>query len=246
MKIIAELHAHSGDYCWHAKDTIDQQIPAAIAMGFKYYASTNHAPILDDGTPTMFYLENLNRKYDGIKFLAGMEADLRDLRGGLDVAQCDLLRLDFVIASMHNCCISPNYSDYTYALVQLAKNPAIDCLGHIARDPDYKYDLDTVLKAVKENGKMVEFNNSSIEESERADACGHVMDRCAALGVNCIVTSDAHSIKELGNYRMALEMLEEKKFPEELVINASEERLEAFLARRKAEKQAAYAELYRA
>jgi len=244
MKIIAELHTHSSDYCWHAKNTIDEQIPVARDMGFKYYASTNHAPILDDGTPTMFYLNNLNRKYDGIKFLAGMEADLRDLHGGLDVAQADLLRLDFVIASIHNLCIEPECGDFTYALVQLAKNPAIDCIGHIARYPDYKYDLETVLKAVKENGKMIEFNNSSIEESGRKDACGHVADRCAALGINSIVTSDAHSIKELGNHKMALEMLKEKNFPEELVINASEERLEAFLTRRKAEKKVAYNALF--
>ena len=173
-----------------------------------------------------------------------METDLRDLHGGLDVAQADLLRLDFVLTSMHNCCISCDYPDYTPALLKVVENPAIDCLGHIARDPDYTYDLDTVLKAVKANGKLVEFNNASIEYDDSGERCGRVMDRCAELGVECVVTSDAHNIDQVGNYRMALEMLEEKNFPEELVINASEERLEKFLARRKEEKKKAYAELF--
>lgn len=246
MKIIAELHAHSGDYCWHAKDNIDIQVQRAKEMGLKYYASTNHAPILDYGTPTVFYTDNLNRKYDGIKFLAGMEADLRDLHGGLDVAQADLLRLDFVLTSMHNCCIRPDYPDYTHALIKVVENPAIDCLGHIARDPDYTYDLDAVLKAVKANGKLVEFNNASIEYDDSGERCGHVMDRCAELGIECIVTSDAHSAEQVGNYKMALEMLKEKNFPEELIVNADEQKLEAFLARRREEKDKAYAELFRA
>ena len=246
IKIIAELHAHSGDYCWHAKNTIDEQVERAKELGFKYYASTNHAPILDYNTPTTFYLNNRFRKYDGIKFLSGMEADLRDLHGGLDVAQVDLLCLDFVIVSMHNCCIECTYPDYTSALIKVAENPAVDCLGHIARDPDYVYDLDAVLTAVKANGKLVEFNNASIEYDGSGERCSRVMDRCAALGVNCIVTSDAHENSQIGKHQMALDMLEEKSFPEHLIVNASEERLEEFLSRRKAEKEAAYAELFKA
>ncbi len=244
MKIIAELHTHSGDYCRHAQNTIDEQVERAREMGFKYFASTNHAPILDYNTPTTFYMNNLYRKYDGIKFLAGMEADLRDLHGGLDVAQRDLLRLDFVIVSMHDCCLESHYPDYTHALIKLTENPAVDCLGHIARDSNYHYDLDKVLNAVKANGKLVEFNNASIESDGSGERCGRVMDRCAALGVNCIVTSDAHENSQIGRHQMALEMLEEKNFPEELVVNASEERLDAFLARRKAEKKAAYDALF--
>ncbi len=246
MKIIAELHTHSGEYCWHAQNTIDEQVERAKELGFKYYASTNHAPILDYKTPTTFYMDNVSRKYEGITFLAGIEADLRDLHGGLDLAQCDLLRLGFVIVSMHRGSIAPTYPDYTHALIKVAENPAVDCLGHIARDGKYHYDLDEVLKAVKENGKLIEFNNYSIDDIERHKECGHVMDRCAALGVNCVVTSDAHSSWQIGHHGLAVKMLEEKNFPEELVINASEERMEEFLTRRKAEKKAAYAELFKA
>ncbi len=244
MKIIAELHTHSSDYCWHAKNTIDEQVEHAREMGFKYFASTNHGPILDDNTPTTFYMNNLYRKHEGIKFLAGMEADLRDLHGGLDVAQRDLLRLDFVIASIHTLCLDTGYPDYTNTLVKAAENPAVDCLGHIARYPEYNYDLDKVLKAVKENGKLIEINNSSIEESGRGDACGQVIDKCAELGIGCIVTSDAHKNSEIGNHSAALELIKQRSFPEELVINASEERLEAFLARRKKEKKVAYGALF--
>lgn len=244
MKIIAELHAHSGDYCWHAKDNIDIQVQRAKEMGFKYYASTNHAPILDYGTPTVFYTDNLNRKYDGIKFLAGMEADIRDLYGGFDMSQVDLLELDFVIASIHS--LPLGLPDYTNAYVKAAENPAVDCLGHIARDPDFPCDIETVLKAVKANGKLVEFNDASISDANRrrVKECGAVMDMCAKLGVDSIVTTDAHSLDRLGNNAVTLKLLEDKNFPEELIVNASEERMEAFLTRRKEEKKKALDALF--
>lgn len=244
MKIIAELHTHSNEYCDHAGSSIPEFAAAAKEMGLKYLATTNHGPMLDDGTPSVFYMRNIGREFDGIKFLAGIEADLRDLRGGLDLAQRDLLRLDFVIVSMHGCCIEMDLPDYTGALVALAENPAVDCLGHIARDAEYRYDLDTVLNAVKANGKLVEFNNASVDGRDRSAACGHVMDRCAALGVESIVTSDSHAVKTLGNHRVVLKMLEEKNFPEHLIVNASEERMENFLSRRKKEKKAAYDALF--
>ena len=244
MKIIAELHTHSSEFCDHATHTIDELVAVAREMGFKYFATTNHGPVADRGTPITFYLDNIGREFEGIKFLSGVEADLRDLHGGLDFAQRDLLKLDFVIASMHGSCIETGYPDYTRALVALAENPAVDCLGHIARTPEYVYDLEAVLAAVKANGKLIEFNNSTIVNTPSAPACGHVMDRCAALGINCIVTNDAHFPHIIGHYEKTIEMLEERSFPEELIVNADEGRMEKFLACRKEEKKKAYDALF--
>ena len=243
MKIIAELHTHTSDYCGHASATIDQFVEDAKKKGFKYYAATNHSPVID-GAPSRFYLDNLERNYDGIKFLAGIEADIRDIHGGLDMCQADLLELDFVIASIHM--LPLNLKDYTNAYVKAAENPAVDCLGHIARDPDFPCDIETVLKAVKANGKLVEFNDASISDANRrrVKECGAVMDLCAKMGVESIVTTDAHSLDRLGNNHVTVKLLEDKNFPEELVINASEERMEAFLTRRKEEKKKARKALF--
>jgi len=244
MKIIAELHTHTSDYCTHASATIDQFVEAAKKKGFKYYAATNHSAVGDTATPFNFYLDNLKRHYDGIKFLAGIEADIRDLHGGFDMCQADLLSLDFVIASIH--ILPRDLPDYTNAYVKAAENPAVDCLGHIARDCDYPCDIETVLKAVKANGKLVEFNDASISDANRrrVKECGEVMDLCAKLSVDSIVTTDAHSLSRLGKNAVTLKLLEEKNFPEHLIINADEGRMEKFLARRKEEKKKAYAELF--
>ncbi len=244
MKIIAELHTHTSDYCCHAGATIDQFVEEAIKKGFKYYAATNHSPIVDTQAPIHFYLDNLERHYDGIKFLAGIEADIRDLHGGFDMCQHDLLSLDFVIASIHF--LPLGLPDYTNAYVKAAENPAVDCLGHIARDPDFPCDIETVLNAVKANGKLVEFNDASISHPKRSRAkeCGAVMDACARLGVEAIVTTDAHSLDRLGDNEVTIKLLEDKNFPEHLIINADEGRMESFLARRKEEKEKAIDALF--
>ena len=59
MKIIAELHTHTNEYCDHAGSSIEEFIEAAKAKGFKYYAATNHSAIIDTRTPHTFYLDNL-------------------------------------------------------------------------------------------------------------------------------------------------------------------------------------------
>jgi HisJ family histidinol phosphate phosphatase len=37
-------HSHSGQFCGHAKDTLEEMVQTAIAKGFHTYAMTEHIP----------------------------------------------------------------------------------------------------------------------------------------------------------------------------------------------------------
>jgi HisJ family histidinol phosphate phosphatase len=37
-------HSHSGQFCGHAKDTLEEVVQAAIAKGFHSFALTEHIP----------------------------------------------------------------------------------------------------------------------------------------------------------------------------------------------------------
>ncbi|MBO4220414.1 MAG: PHP domain-containing protein [Clostridia bacterium] len=235
MKIIAELHTHSNEFCGHAYVSIDEEVAIAKEFGMKFFATTNHAPG-DEDAPISFYMNNRSRKYDDITFLAGIEADLRDLKGGLDMAPSDLLLLDFVIVSMHAGALSPDYPDYTEGLLAAVANPAIDCMGHLGRDTRFHFDAEKVVAGAKKYGKLIEFNSWSLEEFQSYDSCGEIMDLCMKYGTECIVTSDAHWKERVCQYEPVLEFLVKKNFPEELIINADEKKLSAFLARRRKEK----------
>ena len=64
MKIIAELHTHSEEYCDHASDTIEQFAKVAKDLGYKYYAATNHSPLNDFISPSSFYVDTIGKKFD--------------------------------------------------------------------------------------------------------------------------------------------------------------------------------------
>ena len=244
MKIIAELHTHSNEYCGHAYASIDEEVAIAREHGMKFFATTNHGPMCDEDAPICFYLNNRERKYDGITFLAGIEADLRDLKGGLDMAPSDLLSLDFVIVSMHANVLDTGYPDYTEGLVAAAGNPAVDCMGHLGRDTRYRFDAEKVVACAGKQGKLIEFNSWSLEEFESYGPCGEIMDLCVKYGTGCVVTSDAHWKERVCQHEPVLDFLAKKSFPEELIVNADEKRLSDFLARRRAEKDAALRALF--
>lgn len=52
-------HSHSGQFCGHAKDTLEEVVQAAIAKGFHTFALTEHIPRLFED----FYPEEVRLPY---------------------------------------------------------------------------------------------------------------------------------------------------------------------------------------
>lgn len=237
MKIIADLHVHNGEVCGHANTDIPGLLKSAKDKGHCYIAITDHAPRCDN-TPPEYYINNLSREgnYDGVYLLAGIEADILDIDAHFDLPQKDMLRLNWVISSMHPFAYErTNSDDHTKAYINALNNPAVDCLGHIGRDW-YPADYERIVKAVKETGKTLEINNHSFDFTGENKNCKEVAKLCKKYNVAVVITSDAHENSAHGEFPHVMKMLKEIDFPEELVINADKERLESYLRRRKEEK----------
>ena len=122
--------------------------------------------------------------------------------------------------------------EHTAGWLAVAKNPLVDVIGH-AGDERYRFDVDAVVKAFAENGKIVEINAHSFEcRPGSAENCRRIAESCKKYGVRVVCSSDAHFFTQIGNVGAAVEMLEEIGFPEELVMNADYGRFLA-LAREK-------------
>ena len=90
--------------------------------------------------------------------------------------------------------------------------------------------MEKVIPAFGENHKLVEINNHTFEaRKQNAENCKKIALACKKCGVPIVVDSDAHFETKVGEFGFALRMLEEIDFPEELILNASEERLQAYL-----------------
>ena len=56
-----------------------------------------------------------------------------------------------------------------------------------------------------------------------------ILDLCVKHHVPVLLSSDAHCEEEVGNFSRVIPLLQETGFPEELVVNQSEELLRQYL-----------------
>lgn len=229
MKIELDLHTHtiaSG----HAYSSLNEMISAASDNGLKLMGTTDHAPAMPGGAH-MYHFHNLRiipEYLYGVRVLKGVEANIINYHGELDIPLEVLSELDIVIASFHAPCIEPSTPNKTTdALISLMNNPHVDIIGH-PEDKRFSFDLVNVIKASKESKTLLELNNSSLlpttfREGSR-DGYIKILEICAREDVPIVMGSDAHHTSAVGRFDKALELVHEIGFPKELIINSSAQR----------------------
>ncbi len=234
MNDIIDLHTHTSA-SGHAYNTLYEMVQAGAKAGMKVFGSSDHAPSMP-GTCHEFYFSNFKaipRHLYGIRLLMGCELNIVDFEGHVDLRESLLGRLDYAIASLHPPCLTPGTAaQNTSALLGAIENPFIHIIGH-PDDGRYPVDYDTLVAAAACHHKLLEVNNSSFHPlSARKGAKDRyltMLDLCVRYQVSIIIGSDAHSAADAGNHKRALALLDEIRFPQELVVNTSEEKLARYL-----------------
>ena len=233
MKLIADTHMHT-IASTHAYCTLMEMVHAAGEAGMYAAAITDHGKNMP-GSPGRWYFKNLvvvPRHLENVFVLRGQEANVLDFEGTLDIDPEDLPGLDWVVASIHGVCMTegdPTVEKVTNAYLNLAKNPLVNVIGH-SGSQKFAYDYETVLPEFGRNGKLVELNESTFTNRKKSvQNCAEIMKLCKKFGVPIIVNSDAHFSTQVGRFENSLRLLAEIDFPEELVVNSSEERFRAYL-----------------
>jgi putative hydrolase len=235
IRIAADLHCHSIASS-HAYSTLGELVSAASAKGLAALAWTDHGPALPD-SPHPWHFDNqrvLPRRIGGLMLLRGAEVNITTLEGALDLEERLLAGLDWVVASFHDVVVHPGtQSEHTEAYLSVLANPFVDALGH-SGTPAFPYDVDVVVKACREAGKVIEINSGSFKVRQSAiPNCRRIAASCLRHGTSIVVTSDAHSHWDVGEVGAALAMLAEIDFPEELILNADADRLFGFIENRR-------------
>ncbi len=234
MKIIADTHCHTLAST-HAYSTVIENISVAKRKKLYAVAVTDHASSMP-GSPGPWFFTNLKsipRVVDGVLVLRGVEANILNSQGELDLdTEGEHANLDWVVASAHSPTFKEEINsslDMTQAYMNVAKNPAVNVIGH-SGTPHFPYDIEKLIPIFGENGKLVEINNHSfIARPSSIPTCIEIAKTCKKYEVPIIVNSDAHFCETVGESSMALEMLESIDFPEELVVNSSIERFKEYL-----------------
>jgi putative hydrolase len=236
MNICIDTHTHSV-ISGHAYSTIDDLARSARERGLKGFVLTDHGPAMPGG-PHAYHFSNLRiipKELFGVVFFTGVETNIMNSEGGLDLEPRYCRRLDFVMAGFHEVCFgSQGREANTKTLIAALANPLVDGVSHPG-NTRFPIDIEAVVKAAAQYGKALEINNSSFRIRPGCEEnCRAVAELSKQYGSLLSCGSDAHYRDDVGNFTKAKALLEAVGVPPELVINSSLEGFREFVKKRRA------------
>lgn len=234
MDLLIDMHNHtiaSG----HAYSTVLEIAVEASRKGLRMIGITDHGPTMP-GVLNSAFTGNLGILPDfiyGVEVLGGIEANILDKDGKLDIPERRLKRLDIIIAGLHDNCIeSWGEKGNTVALINTMENKYVDIIAHPG-NPAFPIDKEAIVLKAKETNTLIEINNGSFYNRLGSEEnCYEITELCKMHGVPVIVGSDSHFSFEVGRFDKAIKLLEKIRMPEELVMNTSVEKFKEFLQKK--------------
>ena len=234
MDWILDAHCHtvaSG----HAYSTVSEICEAASAKGLALVAITDHAPAMPGvcGFYQFLNFTMMPKKIAGVRLCSGVELNILDTAGTVDLEPYVLKGLDVVVASLHFPCFPPqSKAENTEAVIQTMQNPYVNIIGHLG-DPRYPIDLDAIVDAAVRYGVVLEINNASLNPKGfryGGDAAMvALIKKCKARDWPVILGSDAHYRDDVGNFSFVAPLIQEADMPHSLILNSSVALFEKFI-----------------
>ncbi|HET9675108.1 MAG TPA: helix-hairpin-helix domain-containing protein [Gaiellaceae bacterium] len=204
-----DLHVHT---TWSdGKASVLEMGAAAIALGYEYLAICDHTvnvrvvPGLDADAVRRQAEEiaEANEQLAPFRILRGIECDIL-ADGSLDLPDDVLGELDWVQLSLHAGQRQAG-PELTRKVTEAMRHPAVRCLSHptgrlINRRPPNALDLEQAFEVAVEEGVAIEVNGLP----DRLDLRDEHVRRAIEAGVQICVNTDAHSVRGLGNMRLAV------------------------------------------
>lgn len=234
IKLVADLHVHTIS-SGHAYSTVAEIIEAAAQKGLEAVALTDHGPAMPGG-PHRYHFGNLYvlpEKEKNVEILRGVEANIIDKDGTIDLPEYYLKLLDIVWAGLHIPCFQPaTRSINTKALLNALDNPYVDGIVHPG-NPDFPIDEIAVIQAAVEKGKLLEINNSSfIVRRGSKTGCQEIARLISHYHALVALNSDAHMARDVGSSEKALGLAVESGISPRQIINSDLRLLKDFLKKR--------------
>ena len=204
-----DLHCHT---TWSdGKASVGEMATAARDLGYEYIAICDHTQNVrvvpgldaDDLRRQGEEIAAANDELAPFRVLRGSEVDIRR-DGELDLPDDILSELDWVQLSLH-AGQREQGDTLTRKVTEAMRHPAVSCLSHpkgriINHRPPNALDLERVFEVALELGVALETNGLP----DRLDLSGPEVRLAVEAGVPIVASTDAHSIRGLGNMRLAI------------------------------------------
>ena len=234
MQILADYHTHT-KYS-HGKGTIEDNVLKAISKGIKTIGISDHGYKhlaygikLNDIYKMREEINKLNEKYSNIEILLGMECNILDGYGNIDIHDKIIENCDYIMAGYHfastptslrsmlNHC--NNYmikneksKEYnTNALINAMKNNDIFIITH----PGDKGDV-----YIEEVAKVAKITNTRLEiNSSHGFLNTNQLMKIKNIENKFVIGSDAHIPENVGNFDLAMKIIKEANLDLSLIEN---------------------------
>lgn len=229
LPTLVQVHDIRGDLHTHTNLTdglasLEDMVAAAQGHGYRYFAVTDHAPLLYmQRMTTERALEQrraLRALQDGTRMalLHGSELNIQ-ADGGLDWDDEFLSTFDVLVASVHSA-FQMSREDMTTRLLRAIEHPAVNIIGHptarsLGHRPPIDFDVEVVCKAAARTGTALEINSFP----DRLDLDSDHARLAQDLGVLFAINTDAHATRHLDNVRFGVATAQRGWISPENVIN---------------------------
>jgi DNA polymerase (family 10) len=193
------------------KASVREMAEAARERVYEYLAicdHTRHVRVVpgldaDDLRRQADEIAAANEALAPVRVLRGVECDILP-DGSLDLPDDVVAELDWVQISLHAGQRAPR-RELTSRVVEAMRHPAARCLSHptgrlINHRPANALDLGRVLEVALETGVALEVNGLP----DRLDLRDEHVRLAVEAGVPVVCSTDAHSVRGLGNMRLAV------------------------------------------
>ncbi len=239
MPVLGDYHTHT--VFSHGHGSIEDNVKAAIGCGLKEIAITDHGFYHDfygvrrmDLSSMIDEVKRLRALYPQIKIYLGLETNLVDSTGRVDIDESDYEWMDIMICGYHKCTNATNIGEFfgfnlpnfvsgltkfsskqivrnTDAYIKALERYKIDIISH----PNYgiKTDVKEIAKAAAYYGTLLELNGKKVSLTD--DEIFSILE----TGVNLIIDSDAHSPEKVGYFGVPLSYVNRLNIPVDRIAN---------------------------
>ena len=222
MKIIADYHTHT-TYS-HGKGSIEDNVKVAIKKNIQKIGISDHGykhiaygVKYDNIAKMREEIDRLNEKYKEIEILLGMECNILDDKGNIDLDYKISQMLDYTMAGYHfgsmptsinsgfnhvfnYLKIKANCKEYnTRAVINAIKNNNLFIVTHPGDKGDVY--IDEIAKVASKYNTLLEIN------SHHGHLSVEQIKAIKNIGVEFVIGSDAHSPNNVGNFDKAIEIV---------------------------------------
>jgi putative hydrolase len=234
MKLVADLHVHTVS-SGHAYSTLEEYVRQAKKIKLSGLAVTDHGPAMP-GAPHFYHFANMRmipRVINGIRILRGIEANIINDQGEIDIKPADIKwgELDIVIVAMHPRCGYENQGEAknTSVMIRAIQNPVIDIIAHLD-NPQFPVNIKEVVAAARARGVVLELNNSSPLSRPGSNPMALELVRAVkAADWQLALGTDSHIASMLGDFTVAQKLLRKAGLTDKNVVNTSWAKIERYL-----------------